>query len=155
MNYAVLDHLSEDEKRIRTDVFITEQGFLYEFDEIDEYATHLLAYDGDTPIGCGRIYEVLNDSHNSDPHDSHHPPAAPPPVYAIGRIALVKEYRGMQLGSSIVWKLTRMAEEYGAKTIQLSAQCRARGFYEKCGFTAVGESYMDEQYPHILMRKFL
>ncbi len=149
MNYAVLDHLSEDEKRIRTDVFITEQGFLHEFDDIDEYATHLLAYDGDTPVGCGRIYEILSDSHAAAS------PAAPPPVYAIGRIALVKEYRGMQLGSAIVWKLTRMAEEYGAKTIQLSAQCRARGFYEKCGFTAVGEIYMDEQYPHILMRKIL
>ncbi len=149
MNYAVLDHLSEDEKRIRTDVFITEQGFLHEFDDIDEYATHLLAYDGDTPVGCGRIYEILRDCHAAAS------PAAPPPVYAIGRIALVKEYRGMQLGSAIVWKLTRMAEEYGAKTIQLSAQCRARGFYEKCGFTAVGETYMDEQYPHILMRKIL
>ena len=154
MNYAVLDPLIEDEKRIRTDVFITEQGFLHEFDEIDEYATHLLVYDGDKPIGCGRIYEVLNDSHVSGDSGSGSP-AAEPPVYAIGRIALVKEYRGMQLGSAIVWKLTKLAEEYGAKTIQLSAQCRARGFYEKCGFTAVGETYMDEQYPHILMRKIV
>lgn len=151
MNYAILDHLSEDEKRIRTDVFIMEQGFRHEFDEIDEYATHLLVYDGDIPIGCGRIYEVFKESSPSSEGTASS--AAETPVYAIGRIALVKDYRGMQLGSTIVWKLTRLAEEYGAKTIQLSAQCRAQGFYEKCGFTAIGETYMDEDYPHILMRK--
>jgi len=101
-------------------------------------------------VGCGRVYEVFEDIKDSKiPSFS----AAESPVYAIGRIALVSDYRGMQLGSSIVWKLVKLAESYGAKTIQLSAQCRVQKFYETCGFTAASDIYMDEDCPHVLMRK--
>lgn len=150
MNYAILDHLIDDEKKIRTDVFIKEQGFRHEFDETDEYSTHLLVYDGDIPVGCGRVYEVFEDIKDSKiPFFS----VAESPVYAIGRIALISDYRGMKLGSSIVWKLVKLAESYGAKTIQLSAQCRVQKFYETCGFTVASDIYMDEDCPHVLMRK--
>ena len=45
------------------------------------------------------------------------------------------------------------AKKLNAKTLELSAQCRVQGFYEKCGFTPIGDIYMDEHCPHIHMEK--
>ena len=47
------------------------------------------------------------------------------------------------------------ARELGADKIVLSAQCRVRGFYEKCGYTAYGDIYLDEYCEHIRMEKNL
>lgn len=47
-------------------------------------------------------------------------------------------------------------EEIGFKqtdTIYLSAQLQAKGFYEKLGYLAYGDEYMDEHCPHIMMKK--
>ena len=43
----------------------------------------------------------------------------------------------------------------GAAGMEVSAQCRVQPFYEKCGFTSVGEVYLDEFCPHIRMVKEL
>ena len=41
-------------------------------------------------------------------------------------------------------KKSDLTEKTGAAGIELSAQCRVRGFYEKCGYAAEGEIYLDE-----------
>ena len=43
----------------------------------------------------------------------------------------------------------------GAKKASLSAQVQAQGFYESCGYTAEGDTYLDEHCPHIHMTKTL
>ena len=37
-------------------VFIKEQGFKDEFDEIDDFAKHVLLFDGDIPVGTCRFF---------------------------------------------------------------------------------------------------
>ena len=45
-------------KSIREEVFITEQGFGYDFDEFDKAAWHIIGYDGDTVIAAARVYPL-------------------------------------------------------------------------------------------------
>lgn len=121
---------------IRQEVFINEQGFEEEFDEIDEIAYHVVLIDEELPVATGRLF-----------------PHAEEGSFVLGRIAVLKSYRGKELGALVVSALCEKAKELGGKTAVLSAQTRARGFYEKLFFTAVGEEYMDEHCPHIQMKK--
>lgn len=41
IEFKVANILSADEKMIRETVFVEEQGFKIEFDDIDEFATHI------------------------------------------------------------------------------------------------------------------
>lgn len=127
----------DDPKMIRELVFVEEQGFQNEFDEIDERANHLVIYDQEKAIGTGRLF-VKDES-----------------TMIIGRIAILKQYRGKSLGNLLVTVLENKAKELGYCQIELSAQQRAQGFYEKLGYQAVNEVYYDEYCPHITMIKLL
>ena len=123
---------------IRQTVFVDEQKFVDEFDETDGVATHFVMFDGDNPIGCARTFFDENED-----------------AYHIGRVAVMKEYRGQHLGE----KIMQFAEEYlkneGANRVTLSAQVRASGFYKAIGYTPYGEEYFDQYCPHIAMEKTL
>ncbi len=125
-------------RAIRKLVFEQEQGFHDEFDEIDDIAFHLVVETGGKPVACGRIF-----------------PAGEPGTYKLGRLAVLKEYRGGGIGALAVASLERKAKELGAERIALSAQCRVRGFYEKLGYVAEGDVYYEEYCPHIKMTKTL
>ena len=45
MRTEIYDYLPESSKLIRQTVFVEEQGFVNEIDEIDEIATHIVLYD--------------------------------------------------------------------------------------------------------------
>ena len=101
--------------------------------ETDKIATHVILYDNDKPIATGRIYQENGEYH-------------------IGRICVLQTYRKNHLAS----KVMKTLEEIGFKqtdTIYLSAQLQAKGFYEKLGYQAYGDEYMDEHCPHIMMKK--
>lgn len=121
---------------IRQEVFVEEQGFHNEFDDIDRQAIHILVMDGETPVAAGRVYWE---------EDSK--------VWHIGRICVRKPWRGKELGRLVMEGLEKEARKRGAEKLMLSAQVQARGFYEKLGYSAYGEEYLDEHCPHIAMEK--
>lgn len=127
--------LCSQARAIREAVFVQEQGFINEFDEIDAAALHMVIYDGETAVATGRVYRDAGG------------------VYHIGRVAVVKEYRGKHLGNRVLLALEQKAAEMGAQSVVLSAQCAVRDFYEKNGYAAAGEVYLDEHCPHIHMEK--
>ena len=53
---------SEDAFFVRATVFVVEQGFQVEFDDLDKVSWHLTVYDGEEPIGAARIYRTLTAS---------------------------------------------------------------------------------------------
>ena len=134
INFKVTNNLTEEEKMIRETVFIDEQNFKTEFDEIDDIATHIVMYLDNQPVGCCRLYKQDNEYH-------------------IGRIAVLKPYRGNGYGERILLKAEKVAKKMGADSISLSAQVRASGFYEKLGYKKHGEIYYDEYCEHIAMKK--
>lgn len=136
IDFKVTDTLSEDEKMIRETVFIEEQKFKIEFDDLDDIATHIVIYLDNQPVGCCRLYKQDNEYH-------------------IGRIAVLKQYRGKGYGEKILLEAEKVAQEMGADCIKLSAQVRASVFYEKLGYKKYGEIYFDEYCEHIAMTKYI
>lgn len=138
LRIRISNNLPEDARIIREAVFQIEQGFTDEFDAIDEDVNtiHMVIYNEGKPIGTCRHFKE-NDA------------------YRIGRLAVVKEYRGQGIGEYIVLCAEKEIFKRGGQEVVLSAQVRARGFYEKIGYRAEGDIYMDEDCPHIGMRKVL
>ena len=137
-NIKFFNFLPEDGKAIRYKVFVDEQGFQNELDEIDNTALHLVLYVDGIAAGAARMF-------TEDGGKAYH----------LGRIAVLPQYRGLHLGAMIVDEMCKKAKGLGAKKCELSAQCRAMGFYKKQGFEEQGEVYLDEYCPHIFMVKSL
>lgn len=131
--------LPEEAKLIRNEVFVEEQGFRDEFDDNDKKCLHIVLFDNDIPIATGRIFPEIENKK----------------TYTAGRIAVRKSHRGKKIGAEVMGLLESKAKEQGAKILVVSAQCRAQGFYEKMGYTASGEVYLDEYCEHIHMEKEL
>ena len=129
----------EDAKKIRTAVFVEEQGYSaeMEFDEEDAVAVHAVLYQDGEPAATGRLLDLGSG------------------VFKPGRIAVMKNQRGRHLGEKVVAALMEEGRKRGAVEFHISAQTQARGFYEKLGYTCVDESnvYPDGHIPHIDMVK--
>ena len=134
MNYKKYIGLNEDIIKIRTSVFVEEQGFKNEFDEIDKICSHIVFYDKDQPICTCRYF--LKDGN-----------------YHIGRISVIKEYRGQYLGKKIMQVAEDEIKKNGGQVIEISAQIRVQNFYTKLGYNPIGKVYLDEFCEHIKMIK--
>jgi predicted GNAT family N-acyltransferase len=122
-------------RAIRNAVFIDEQHIdpELEFDGLDESAIHALVAVDNKYVGTGRM---LDDGH-------------------IGRIAILKDYRGRGLGARVVLALVAEAAHRGYPRVYLGAQTHAIDFYTGLGFTPFGEEFMDAGIPHLSMEKTL
>lgn len=130
--------LCGDAMYIRETVFVNEQGFRDEFDEIDKSAVHLVAYDEDKPVATCRFF--WSDERNT---------------YLLGRLAVLKEYRKNHLGSIIMNMAEALVRENNGVSIELHAQEQAIKFYEKQGYSVCSEMEYEEHCPHYWMRKKL
>ena len=134
LDIKIYDKLNNDSKYIRETVFISEQQFTVEFDDIDVISKHIVLYVNDKPIGVCRVYK-----------DNE--------CYVIGRVAILKEYRKDGYGSIIVKAAEDLIKSLGGNLIKLSAQVRIKTFYQKLGYKCIGEEYLDEYCTHITMIK--
>ena len=134
--YNKFTGLNDDIIKIRTSVFIDEQGFKDEFDETDKTCTHIMLYDEEKPIATCRYFKEGENYH-------------------IGRVAIIKDYRGQGLGNRIMQIAENEIKNGGGRIIEVSAQVRVSEFYKKLGYSAVGDIYFDEYCEHIRMVKEL
>lgn len=133
------DGLPEAAREIREKVFMQEQGFQDEFDSVDAEAAHIVIYRNEKkPAATCRVF--WDNERQS---------------YVIGRLAVCREYRGMNLGAAAVEEAEHYICEKGGLCVLLHAQCRVRVFYEKLGFVACEEPDEEEGCPHIWMKKEL
>lgn len=138
MEIRAYDHLSEEASAIRRAVFMEEQGFVDEFDEVDNIATHIVLLDGREAVATCRIF-----------------PGDDPGEYVVGRLAVTRGHRGSHLGARTLAAAEDEAARRGATSVVLHAQARASGFYESQGYERFGEQDLDEGCPHVWMRKRL
>lgn len=138
MQAKVYDYLPQEAIDIRTAVFINEQGFQDEFDDIDKKAIHIVLFEDNRPIAVCRVY------YSEDKK-----------CYVIGRIAVMKEYRGKAYGAKVVQMAENEIKKKSGSKIGLSAQERVSKFYEKLGYKKYNKIYLDEGCPHIWMEKKL
>ena len=72
-----------------------------------------------------------------------------------GRVAVQKAYRGQGIGALLMRFVENVAKERGMTHLELGAQCYALPFYEKLGYVAEGEIYLDCAIEHRHMSKTL
>jgi predicted GNAT family N-acyltransferase len=126
---------------LRHEVFVDEQGVPpeLEIDEHDETALHLLAFDAGRLVGVCRL--VMG---------------TPPAQRAkFGRLVVAREARGGGVGSALLGEAERRACALGAPCMVLTAQTAAVGLYERAGYTARGDVFLDAGIEHVTMEKAL
>lgn len=125
---------------VRKTVFVKEQQIPLEIevDENEENAVHIVLYnDSEEPIAAGR-YRVLDGG-----------------IAKAERICVLDSERGNGSGAKIMEALEKYASAQGLKHVKLSAQAHAIPFYEKIGYHAISEEYLEQNIPHKMMKKDL
>lgn len=71
----------------------------------------------------------------------------------LRQMAVTDKWQRKGVGRSLVDAAELTALEMGAEGIRLHARLSAVGFYEQCGYEAVGEIFEEVGIPHLLMQK--
>lgn len=123
---------------VRRRVFQDEQGVPaeLEFDADDETALHVIAESGGQVVGTGRL--VLHADYAK-----------------IGRMAVLPEWRGGNVGRALLACLVDEATRRGSRLAVLNAQVQAIGFYARAGFAVTGDEFDEAGIPHRRMEKVL
>lgn len=119
--------------RVRLMVFVAEQKVpkAEEVDALDPVSTHYVARDHNgMVVACGRLT----------------------PEGRIGRLAVLKPYRGRGVGAKVLDAIIADARAKGLKSVDMNAQTHARGFYETRGFHVEGDEFDECGIPHVRMR---
>jgi len=116
---------------IRLSVFVREQGVPVgiEMDRDDKRALHFLAFKAGKAVGTARVV-------------MHHRSAT------IGRMAVLKTYRGKGVGTKLLKRAIVTATRHGAQNIYLHAQVPVIAFYEALAFRCVGPVFTEAGIPH-------
>ncbi|QEA39429.1 GNAT family N-acetyltransferase [Pistricoccus aurantiacus] len=116
---------------IRRQVFIVEQGVSQkeEWDGRDPECLHFIAREHGRALGTARL---LPDGH-------------------IGRVAVLSEARGRGIGVALMQAAIQAAHVLGHVQVELSAQTHALAFYERLGFKAFDDAFLDAGIPHRYM----
>lgn len=124
-DWATLGPAASEIRRI---VFIDEQNVPQEeeWDGLDPECQHFLALLEEQPVGTARL---LPDAH-------------------IGRVAVLADARGSGIGVLLMKAAIEAARHAGHSQVALSAQVHALAFYERLGFVAHGEAFLDAGIPH-------
>ena len=132
---TTLEESSDAIRKVRTTVFIEEQGVPpeMEFDDDDRECVHVVVTDGGRAVGTGRL--------GGDGR--------------IGRMAVLKEMRGRGVGRTMLRALEDVARQRGMERLWAHGQVHALGFYESMGFQAAGEEFMEAGIAHRMIEKTL
>lgn len=129
--------------KARYEVFACEQEITCEndFDDKDKECIHLFVIDNENGyekvVGYCRLL----------------PPGLSYDDASIGRVLVLKEYRGKGLAREMMIKaINEIEKNYKVNKITLSAQCYIKELYKSVGFKEVSEQYEEAGIPHVKMR---
>ena len=131
--YAVL--------RLRSEVFVVEQKCAYQDIDGQDLAGdthHLMAWNDNELVAYLRLLDP--ESQGGD--------------VVIGRVIVSQAARGTGLGHQMLEEALERIEDIWPQTpIFLSAQAHLQKYYGRYGFVVAGEEYLEDDIPHIGMRR--
>ncbi len=71
----------------------------------------------------------------------------------LGRMAVEPELRGQGIGAAILDEAEQASAAAGARRMRLHAQVKARSLYERAGYQATGDVFLEEGIEHVTMEK--
>jgi ElaA protein len=125
--------------KLRSEVFVVEQNCVYlDIDGKDEKALHLLGTFEGKIVAYARLFK---------PNDYF-------AEASIGRVVTHPDFRDRKIGHILM----RVAVEsiriyFGESKITISAQLYLKKFYESHGFIQTSEMYLEDDIPHIEMKR--
>lgn len=130
--------LSKEIIELRNAVFVNELGFKldYEFESDESKYIHCCLYDKNQLVAYARV--VIQDGN-----------------IRVGRVAVRKDKRRKGYGRQIMFWAETEALKHNINYVEVHALSSAVDFYKKLGYVAVGEEFMEEGKPHLLMIKHL
>ena len=137
------NELSTDELyqllRLRSEVFVVEQNCVYQdIDNKDQKAIHVLGYLNQKLIACSRIFAPGNYFEFA----------------SIGRVLVAQKHRANSFGHELMnVSIEAVEQNFQTSKITISAQEYLKKFYESHGFIQTSERYLEDDIPHIQMKR--
>ncbi|MFL9651507.1 MULTISPECIES: GNAT family N-acetyltransferase [Exiguobacterium] len=129
--------LIEQARVVRATVFIHEQGIApeIEYDELDPACIHFVGTVDGEPVTTARL-RPIGDA-----------------VGKVERVATLASARGNGYAKEVMLAIESVARTSELHELKLGAQLTALPFYERLGYEAYGDEFLDADIPHRMMKK--
>ena len=125
--------------QLRSEVFVVEQDCVYQdIDGKDQKALHVLGTVEGNIVAYTRVFKPGDYLEKA----------------AIGRVVVASDFRKRDFGKAIMQaSIAAVENHFNTTAIGLSAQTYLLNFYNDLGFSALGETYLEDGIPHIYMER--
>jgi ElaA protein len=132
-------HELYDILRLRSEIFVVEQCCVYlDLDGKDKVALHLLGKFEGKIVAYSRLFKAGITFDNA----------------SIGRVVVDANYRDKKWGHDLMREsIARIKSHFGESKITIGAQLYLKKFYESHGFVQSSEMYLEDDIPHIEMKR--
>ena len=136
---ALTAHELYDILRLRSEIFVVEQNCVYlDLDGKDKLALHLFGEFEGKIVAHARLFKAGISFDNA----------------SIGRVVVDSNYRDRKWGHDLMREaITGIALHFGESQITIGAQMYLKKFYESHGFVQTSEMYLEDDIPHIEMKR--
>lgn len=125
--------------QLRSEVFVVEQNCVYQdIDGKDEKAIHVSGYLNKQLAAYARLFQA------GDYFE----------LASIGRVVVSPKFRNLKLGHELMQEAIRQVQlQFNTTSIEISAQQYLEKFYQSQGFITISEMYLEDDIPHVRMKK--
>ena len=125
--------------KLRSEIFVVEQNCVYlDIDGKDKQALHLFGEFEGKIVGYSRLFKPGITFDNA----------------SIGRVVVDANYRDRKWGHDLMREaIAGIRYHFGESKITIGAQLYLKKFYESHGFIQTSEMYLEDDIPHIEMKR--
>ena len=125
--------------RLRSEIFVVEQNCVYlDLDGKDKVALHLFGEFEGKIVAHARLFKAGISFDNA----------------SIGRVVVDANYRDKKWGHDLMQEaIAGVLLHFGESHITIGAQLYLKKFYESHGFVQTSEMYLEDDIPHIEMKR--
>jgi ElaA protein len=125
--------------RLRSEIFVVEQNCVYlDLDGKDKLALHLYGEYKEKIVAYSRLFEPGISFENA----------------SIGRVVVDANYRNKKWGHELMQEaIANIQLHFRESKITIGAQLYLKKFYESHGFVQTSDMYLEDDIPHIEMKK--
>lgn len=142
MALKIIDHGSNEYRlmvKLRDDILRKPLGLGFTDEELEGEKENMLigAFEEDDLLGCCMLVEEN------------------PKAVRLRQMAVLNDLQGKGIGRALMSFAENLARDRGYRTLSMHARKHAIGFYEKMGYVAVGDEFVEVTIPHFVMEKKL